>query len=309
MERFSIYDRYQLLRRQFSIQCRTLLISRLPAVLASMIPAVGLATGSCAAGDSELAKQSQNPVGALISLPLENNVNFDTGPSGERAYVSNFKPVYPVAITEDINLINRAVIPLTYLEEQNLTTPPGDCIDLPFGCVAPDTSSEFGLGNVQYQAFFSPSKPGRVIWGVGPVIEMPTNTDDRLGTDTWSAGPAAVVLSMPGNWVLGMLAQNIWDFSKDGDEADINKALIQPIINYNLQEGWYLSATTTITANWEAESGEEWTVPLGGGVGRLLRIGKQPVDMKLMGYWNAEKPRFGADYSLQFTVKILFPKS
>ena len=261
------------------------------------------------ADDKELAKQSQNPVGALISMPFENNVDFDVGPSGERMYVTNFKPVIPAKVTDDLNLINRVVAPIIYMEGQNAPTPPDAPIDLPNGGqVFPGTDDEFGLGNVQYQAFFSPAQPGKVIWGLGPVLELPTNTDDVLGTDTWSAGPALVVLSMPGNWVVGALAQNLWDFSKDGDEDDINKFLFQPIINYNLSDGWYLSATTTITANWEADSGEEWTVPLGGGGGRLVRFGDQPVDFKLMAYWNAEKPRFGADYSLQFTVKFLFPK-
>ena len=113
---------------------------------------------------------------------------------------------------------------------------------------------------------------------------------------------------MPGNWVIGLLAQNMWDFASESGEPDVNKGLIQPIINYNFDDGWYVSATTTITANWEAESGEEWTVPLGGGGGRLMRFGKQPVDFKLMGYWHAEKPQFGADWYTQFTVKFLFPK-
>jgi hypothetical protein len=63
-----------------------------------------------------------------------------------------------------------------------------------------------------------------------------------------------------------------------------------------------------MTANWEADSGDEWTVPLGGGVGRMIRFGKQPVDFKLMSYWNVEKPQFGPDWSLQFTVKLLIPK-
>ena len=79
-------------------------------------------------------------------------------------------------------------------------------------------------------------------------------------------------------------------------------------LNYNLDKGWYLTSSPTITADWEAESGEKWTVPIGGGVGRLMRFGKQPVDFKLAGYYNVEKPKFGPDWSLQFQVKLLFPK-
>ena len=270
-------------------------------------------TGCCittaiAQDETALAKQSQNPVANLISVPFKNNAYFDVGPSGERAYITNIKPVYPTKIKDDLNLINRIVAPVIYLESQD-ESGPGSGEDLGGIDVFPGTNTEYGLGNIQYQAFISPSAPGNVIWGAGPVFELPTNTNDAVGTDTWSAGPAVVVLTMPGKWVLGMLAQNIWSFAEDSGEPDINKAIVQPIINYNIDNGWYLSATTTMSANWEADSGDEWTVPLGGGGGRLVRFGKLPVDFKLMAYWNAEKPEFGPDWTAQFTVKLLLPKS
>jgi len=262
----------------------------------------------------ELAKQSQNPVASIISVPIETSFYTDAGPSKKNAVVTNIKPVIPMQVTTEVNLINRLIVPVIYMEEQDSPDfppgfDPGDVIiDMGGQLVRPDLSSEFGLANVQYQAFFSPAQPGKVIWGFGPVFELPTNTDNKLGSDTWSAGPAALLLSMPGNWVVGLLAQNLWDFASESGEPDVNKGLFQPIINYNFDEGWYVSGTTTITANWEADSGEEWTVPLGGGVGRLVRFGKQPVDFKLMGYWLAEKPQFGADWYAQLTVKFLFPK-
>jgi hypothetical protein len=159
-----------------------------------------------------------------------------------------------------------------------------------------------------YQGFFGPAKPGKWIWGVGPALVLPTATEDRYASDKWSAGPTAVALSMPGKWVVGVLAQNVWSFAGDSTASDVNKFLFQYFINYNIGNGWYLSTTPVITANWEASGGNKWTVPLGGGAGRLVRFGKLPVDFKLAGYWNAEKPAFGPDWKLQFTVKFLFPK-
>lgn len=289
------------------LNCRQLL--KRSGTVAFGLPLV-FACSVMASDETELAKQSQNPVANIISLPFENNAFFDVGPSGKKMYTTNIKPVYPMPIGNSLNLINRFVAPVIYLEGQDeIDLTPDRVVDAGGSFVFPGTSSEFGLGNIQYMAYFSPAEPGKIIWGVGPVLELPTNTDDALGTDTWSAGPAAVVLTMPGNWVVGILAQNIWDFAGDSDEPDINKSTLQPIINYNLEDGWYLSATTTMTANWEANSGDEWTVPLGGGFGRLIRFGKQPVDLKLMSYWNVEKPQFGADWSVQFTVKFLIPKS
>ena len=113
---------------------------------------------------------------------------------------------------------------------------------------------------------------------------------------------------MPGKWVVGCLAQNIWSFKEDDEEPDVNKFTFQYFVNYNLSKGWYLTMTPTITANWEADSGEKWTVPVGGGVGRLVRFGKQPVDFKLQTYWNAEHPDNGPEWSIMFSVKFLFPK-
>lgn len=274
------------------------------------IPAAGagillLSAGVCA---DELVEQSQNPVAKLVSVPLETSADFDVGPSGEMAYIGLLKPVYPVSIGENWNLINRFIAPIVYLEGQDAITPPGQGFELGGSEVFPGTDDEFGLGNLQYQAFFSPSKPGKIIWGAGPAFEFPTNTDSALGSDTWSAGAAFVALSIQRPWVVGLLLQNIWDVEKENGEPDVNRATVQPILNYNLPDNWYLSATTTMTADWEADSGEEWTVPIGGGVGRLVRFGKQPVDFKLMGFWNVEKPEFGADYTIQFTVKFLFPK-
>ena len=257
----------------------------------------------------DLAKQSQNPIGNIISLPFQNDTYFDVGPSEKITNVLSIKPVYPIQVG-NFNLINRGIIPIIYQEGQSskVVRLVDDNSDVGGLRLFPGTDSEFGLGNIQYQGYFSPAAPGKVIWGVGPTIEIPTNTDSSLGSDTWSAGPGVVVLTTPGNWLVGMLASNIWSFAKDGDEEDVNLFAFQYFANYNLHDGWYLTSGPVITANWEADSGEEWTVPIGGGVGKLVRFGNQPVDFKAAYYNNVESPRFGSDWSLQLQVKFLFPK-
>jgi hypothetical protein len=270
--------------------------------------AVGfLARASAADEAEELAKKSQNPVANMISVPFEENLFFDLGPTDKLANVLNVKPVIPVSLGK-MNLINRFILPVIWLEGQDRVAKGRGGGDLGFGEVFPGTSSEFGLGNLTYQSFFSPAAPGPVIWGVGPALILPTNTDEALGADTWSAGISTLLLSMPGKWVVGVLAQNTWSFAAHGDAADQSSLLFQPIVNYNLDDGWYLSSVPVITANWEANGGDTWTVPVGGGVGRLMRIGNQPVDLKLASYYNVERPEFGPRWSLQFTIKLLFPK-
>jgi hypothetical protein len=259
-------------------------------------------------GEHDLAKQSQNPVGDVVSLPFENNLMFGIGPSDSSAYVLNLKPVYPVRVGS-LNLINRLILPVIYAEGQDVTLGAEQAQLLGFGGeIRLANASAFGLGDATYQAFFSPAEPGKVIWGVGPALVLPTATDNRFASDKWSAGLSAVVLAMPGRWVVGTLVQNVWSVAGDGDADDVNQFMLQPFANYNLDRGWYLNTSPVITANWEADSNERWTVPLGLGIGRLVQYGRQPIDYRLAAYSNIEGPSFGSDWSLQFTVKLLFPK-
>ena len=239
---------------------------------------------------TDLAKQTQNPVADLISLPFQNNTYFGTGPDGKTQNVLLIQPVIPVSLNEDWNLINRPIFPL---------------INQP--AFTPDQDREFGLGNIQYQGFFSPKDPvNGWILGFGPYFEFPTNTDDQLGTDNWSAGPAIVALQMKGHWVYGGLFTHLWSYA--GPDPQVNLSGFQPIVNYNLEDGWYLNYSPVISYNWAADSGNAWTVPVGGGVGKVFHIGKQPVNAKVAAYYMVESPDNGPDWQLQLQLQFLFPK-
>ena len=113
---------------------------------------------------------------------------------------------------------------------------------------------------------------------------------------------------MNGPWVYGALFNNIWSVGGDDDRADVNQMLLQPFVNYNMADGWYLVSAPVITANWEADSDNTWTVPLGGGIGKIFKVGKQPLNASIQGYYNVEKPRMGADWTLRAQLQFLFPK-
>ena len=162
-----------------------------------------------AASDStlELAKKTQNPVADLISLPLQNNLNVgygakDAPASSSVQYVLNVQPVVPVKIAENWNLITRPIIPV--IRQPNLT----------------NGSALWGLADIQVQTYLSPAGGDKLIWGVGPVVQLPTATDgEKLGTEKWSAGPGAVVLTTPGKWVIGGLVNNLWSFAGEGEQG------------------------------------------------------------------------------------------
>ena len=250
-----------------------------------------------AQGGGDLRSAVQNPISLLISLPLK--FTFDYGaPNGEASFL-NIQPVVPITVG-DWNLVSRAIIPLIDSPGQIAGTP-----DIP-NPIPGDGAT--GLGDINYSLFFSPVKYGKAIWGIGPSITLPSATDDQLGSDKWSAGPTGVVLFQPKWGTIGGLVRHVWSFAGDSDRAEVNQSLIEPFLNFNLPNGWYLITDLVITANWEADSGNRWTVPLGGGVGKLLKIGDQAINVRTEAYYNVVRPDSAPDWQWGFTVQLLFPK-
>ena len=265
------------------------------ALLAMMLSVAFTSSVRAAKSPEELAKLAQNPLGNLISVPFQNNTNFNVGPLDGTQNILNIQPVYPIEVNKDWNIITRTIIPLLWQPE-----------------FAPGEGSTFGLADMQVSAFLSPSSPaaGGWIWGVGPIAQLPTNTDANLGNKNWGLGPTAVVLHIqPGDpWVYGVLVNNVWSLSSSERGGSYNNFLIQPFLNYNLPGGTYITSVPLITANWKADSGQQWTVPLGGGVGHIFKLGPLPVNTQIGAYYNVVHPDNGANWQLRFQVQVMFPK-
>ena len=265
------------------------------AITFPQILAAGLLLSIAAYANAEedsLAQQSQNPLAALSTVLFE--YNYEEGGKDEDFgdHVLNVKPVYPIAL-DDGTLIARAVVPLLSLDKRE--SGQGD---------------KDGLGDVNLQAYYVPaSNGGDFTWGMGPTLTLPSHSDDRLGRDRWSLGPAAALIYTPGNWLLGALIQNQWGLAGDDDDPDVNQFLLQYFINYNFDNGWYLTSTPVMTADWEADNSDQrYRIPVGGGIGRVVRWGDQAIDLKLQGFRFVESADSAPDWSIQFQFKLLFPK-
>lgn len=174
--------------------------------------------------------------------------------------------------------------------------------------LAPGFGDVFGLGDIQQSLFLSPARPGQVIWGVGPILQFPSATDDSLGQGKWGAGPTAVALTIQGPWLFGALVNNVWSFAGDKDRRDVNQMLIQPFVTYTFPGAWYLESAPIITADWKAQGDDRWTVSLGGGVGKIVRLGKLPVNASAGAYYNVVRPDNAAEWQLRIRIQFLFPR-
>lgn len=237
---------------------------------------------------TELAKQTQNPIADLISVPFQFNFNSGGALDDRSSLNLNIQPVIPVQVTADINVIARPIIPV-----YSLAQPEGD--------------SDTGMGDIQLQLFGTPESSGAFIWGVGPVLSFPTATLDAVTTGSWAVGPAGVVVLTTGPWVIGGLVTQAWTFADSGDDREVNSFLFQPFVNYNLGRGWALSSAPNITANWDAPD-NGWIVPVGGGMTWTTKIGGQAMNLGVQYYYRVERPDTESRNQLRFVVAFLFPE-
>lgn len=265
-------------------------------VVAIEPPVVGGETLGQASAESatDLAKKLQNPIGNLTSIPLQNNVNFNYGPNRGTQDILNIQPVVPFSISENWNLITRTILPLVWQPS-----------------LQPAQTVPFGTGPTTFSAFVSPKVPvNGWVWGVGPVVQVPTISSKTLGSNIWGAGPSAVAVQIGGGaWVYGALINNVFSVGGTSGPAGTryNQFTLNPFLNYNFGEGWFVGTVPVITANWLTSGDKAWTLPVGAQVGRLIKLGgKLPVNLLIGAYYNALRPQFGSTWQLRTQIAVIF---
>ena len=236
----------------------------------------------------ELAKKLSNPVASLISLPFQQNFDFGMGAGSGWRSTLNIQPVIPITLSQKWNLISRTILPI--IHQHN---------------VVPN-SSQTGLGDITQSFFFSPTDSKRVIWGAGPVLLIPTATDDALGTEKFGIGPTALVLKQQSGWTYGALVNHIWSVAGSETRSEVNSTFLQPFLAYNTRDAWTFTVNTESSYDWE---GNHWNVPIHFVISKLIKIGHQPVSVGGgIRCWAASSPGGPENCGLRMIFTPLFPR-
>lgn len=243
-------------------------------------------------GDADLAQDLTNPLADLVTIPIQINYDENIGFEDEGTRITTtLQPVIPFDLGTDWLLITRTILPIISQDD-----------------IFPGYGSESGLSDLNTTLFLSPVAPdGKgFMWGAGPVFVFPTATEDLLGNEKWSAGPAAVFIAMGEQLTFGMLMNHVWSYAGADDRADVNNSFIQPFIAYVTESAWTISLQSETSYNWETE---EWAVPVNVGFSKLVWLGNLPVNLQAgMGYW-LDSPDSGAEgWRFRLQANFVLPR-
>ena len=271
----------------------------------SVAAPLGLISMSCPTFAEEdaaaaMARALQDPLASIKMLATDNTIGFNSGEDeGETNFNFQLQPVYSIPRPDDakVNLLARAVIPIIGVEPGTVEPPIGpDPI--------PDTDSHWGLGDTTLQLFISPRSEGKWKWGVGPQISVPTHTSDRTKGPGWGVGVAGILV--------GSFTEQI-SFAAIalhhvGEEDNFESTAIQPMLFYNFKSvpGMVVGYNNVITYNWEAESGDEWNVPLGLTLSRTWAMSGGGLDLGIGYYELIEHPDGAPDSQVKFSITWIF---
>jgi hypothetical protein len=296
------WSQTNIMKRNIITGCLSLLTTSAALFCAAVIPTPAavaqtaaaphtVATSATAAEVDEaadLAKKLNNPISSLISVPFQSNWDFNIGPADGTRYTLNIQPVIPLSISKDWNLIIRTILPV--ISQTDV-----------FG----NSGTQSGLGNTTQSFFLSPKASWNgMTWGLGPVGYYPTNTDSLLGPDKWGLGPTFVALVQPGQWTIGVLANQIWSVGGSHNDQNISSMFLQPFIVYTTKSHTSFALNTESTYDWETS---QWTVPINLTIQQVFKIGKQPMALQIGGRYYAAAPSGGADWGLRVNFTLLFP--
>lgn len=268
----------------------------------------------------QINEMLNNPLGELWLLYVQNDTTVYDGDAldffGEDEVVFNttvLMPVLPFQLTDNWKYIFRPVIPLHYWDAPNISE--GTPSQYPGGTlpVSVNFDQQFEMGDIILWNAFATNEMAKPpnIFGFGITTTLDTASDDVFGAGKWSAGPMALAFHVgePKEWIVGGVIQHWWDFAGDDNRNDVNLTNIQYVAFYRLTAETNIGfGSPNITANWEADSDNRWTVPVGLGWNTTTKVGPLPVKVGIEAYKYIEQPdNFGAQYGIRLIFSPVVP--
>lgn len=243
-------------------------------VLSNIVIAQKYQSTTYYADGESLDDKVQNPIANMVSIPI----NYNLSTNDKNANVVNLQPVIPVELSKKWLLITRSIIPIMNTPTRN--------------------GYENGFGNITVLGAITPAKQSSFTWGAGPALMFPA-INDKLGYDKFSIGPSVVALKQTNGFTYGLLLQNFFSVAGPSNTEDVNYLYTQVILSKKLKKGWYVYSSPNITADWNATSNKQWTIPLGAGAGKLITHNKYlPINLKAGVFKYVAHPS-GADWLVQ----------
>ena len=281
----------------------------------------------------EIARALDNPLGNLWLIFIENDLmRYRGNPAKSSKWINTLliQPILPVPLTEDWNLVTRPIIPFLTAPEFKLAPKffgdcPGNCNTDPppdrIGLIDISTSRENAWGDIMLWSMLTPAEPielsdgGKFVWGLGPSFRFPTATKDQFGSERYSMGPSSILMRLPprgGSWTLGLFNQHhLWSFGGNDDRDRVKTSQIQYIWWYKLPVESEISvgAAPMIDVNWEADSDDRWSIPLGLGASTTFFLGKMPIRFGVEFNWFVRSPdNYGKKWMMKFYFVPVIPR-
>jgi hypothetical protein len=245
----------------------------------------------CARGEDggpslgDLTQRRLNPLAEAVNLQGIVSFGFGFGPRHDVQPSLTFQPLIPLPLTEDWRLVTRSFVSI---------------VDLP------DPDGVTGLGDLTVSLFLTPARTGKWVWGAGPILQLPSATDEALGTGKWAAGPTAALVYVEGPWLNGILVSHLWSFAGPGHRRDVSLTQIEAKVSYQFSNGWYVQTNPVTSCDRTVPGSQGWTVPVGLDIGKVFKVGSQGVSLQIGAYYNARKPPGAADWTLQTSLTLTY---
>jgi hypothetical protein len=282
----------------------------------------------------EAARKSANPLGGdfFILLNQIDNYAMEGDITDKTRWINNwaFQPVMPVPMDKTIgenwiwvnrptfNFVLNADLPDVDEIKSGLNPGGGPSEDrpssIPPGGVPFDSFS--GFGDIIYFTLLGQSLPqqrwggGDFVWAGGLTSIVPTASKDELGGGVYSVGPSGVLAFIGKKFIFGGLYQQWLSYAEGGNGSGANQnfSWLNMFYFLNFENGWQVGGTPIITADWEADSDDRWTVPIGLGVYKTSFFGKMPIKMGAEMQWMAVSPdTYGQNWNIRITLAPIIP--